>query len=188
MTSPHAYMSSFALRQGNSFVLNVSIVFLGALLISLLAQVSFPLPFTPVPITGQTFAVALLSLLWGQKRALATTVFYISLGGIGFPVFAQAQSGFLLGPTFGYLLGMMVASYVMGMISDTQKINSFGRALFATYVGSAITFSFGLIGLSFFVPLKALLFAGLFPFLPGDLFKNILVSVLVSKFYRQVKV
>jgi biotin transport system substrate-specific component len=80
----------------------------GSLLIALAAQFRVVLPFSPVPITGQTFAVLLLGALYGRTRGPATVMTYLALDGLGLPVFAGGSFGIatLVGPTAGYLLGV----------------------------------------------------------------------------------
>ncbi len=182
-----ALLPRLILKSDHQTLANVLSVFAGILLISLLAQVSIPLPFTPVPITGQTFGVALTALLWGRKRGFATVLGYLSLGGLGLPIFAMGKSGFLIGPTLGYLVGMLVASFLMGTLADLGWTKSFLKTWFAAFLGSLVTFSFGLWILSYFVMTEHLLMAGLFPFIPGDLIKTALVSLIVYRSNRLVE-
>ncbi len=168
-------------KSEHKIITNILSVICGVFLISALAQVVIPLPWTPVPITGQTFGVALIALSWGRARGLATIVSYIALGAIGLPIFAAAQSGLSVGPTLGYLLGMVAASYVVGGLADRGWTGSFKKTLAAAFLGSLFIFGFGLITLSFFVPKSLLLGAGLFPFLPGDLIKNTLAATISWK-------
>lgn len=160
---------------------NLAAVLTGVLLIAGLAQISIPLPWTPVPVTGQTFGVALVSLLWGRTRAVSTVTSYLILGFAGLPIFAMGKSGFVLGPTSGYLFGMCAASLAMGTFADYGFARRFRTAWLSALVGSAIVFSCGLIGLSFFVPNSQLMNLGLLPFLPGDLIKTSLAAWLVSR-------
>ncbi len=157
----------------------------GVAVLSLLAQIIIPLPWTPVPITGQTFGVTLVALSWGRKRALAVLLLYMALGGFGLPVFAAGKSGLLLGPTLGYLAGMVCSSYVVGYLADKGFTRTFKKSLIAAFCGSALVFLFGLIGLSFFVPFEALMAAGLLPFIPGDIIKNTLAAYLSAKVRTQ---
>lgn len=157
----------------------------GIALISLLAQVIIPLPWTPVPITGQTFGVTLVALSWGRKRALAVILSYLALGGLGLPIFAAAKSGLLMGPTLGYLVGMIFSSMVVGYLADKGFTRSFGRSLVAAFSGSLLVFTFGVIGLSFFLPAEMLLTAGVLPFIPGDIIKNTLAAYLSAKVKTQ---
>lgn len=155
----------------------LSVVF-GIGLLSALAQVTVHLPWTPVPITGQTFGVALVALSWGRSRAFAALMGYLALGTLGLPVFAAAQSGLMIGPTMGYIFGMVIASLVVGTLADRGFTKSFSKTLIAAFTGSAIIFAFGLLVLSFFVPREMLLASGLLPFLPGDLIKNLIAATI----------
>ncbi|HAZ11940.1 MAG: hypothetical protein A2X86_07185 [Bdellovibrionales bacterium GWA2_49_15] len=170
-----------------SLLLNGLAVIGGSLLLALLAQVSFILPFTPVPITGQTFGVAVLALCWGRKRALASFVLYLSEGAMGLPFFALGKSGLLFGPTFGYLAGMLVASFVVGYLADKGYAKTIRSAFLCCLVGSSIIFSCGLLGLSFFVPFNALLVTGLLPFIPGDLIKSFAAASFAGTLSKKLK-
>lgn len=162
--------------------LNNLVSFLGGvLLLSLLAQVAIPLPWTPVPITGQTFGVALVALLWGQKKAFSIVSCYLLLGIVGLPVFAQAQSGFTFGATSGYLIGMLLSTLLVGALSDKGWTQSFFKTWFAGFLGSCVTFACGLFVLSFYVPFEALLISGLLPFLPGDLVKTVTAATIANR-------
>lgn len=174
-----AIISSKSKNQTLYFILSVTA---GVGFIAALAQVSIPLPWTPVPITGQTFAVALVSLLMGRRAAGATLAAYLGLGAMGVPVFAGLASGLFFAPTLGYLLGMFVAAEVVGALADRGWGRKFWTALVACYAGSACTFASGLLVLSYFVPGKELLAAGLLPFMIGDLIKNTLAASLASRF------
>lgn len=160
---------------------NILTTLKGIIILSLLAQIKIPLPWSPVPITGQTFGVALLALSLGRKHAFTIVSSYLLLGFLGAPIFAGFSSGASFGPTFGYLIGMLLSSIIIGHMSDNGAKSSFLKSLLATYIGSLITFSCGLFVLSFFIPTKALLIAGLVPFLAGDLIKNLLAAMIVSK-------
>lgn len=168
-------------KTNNKSIANLLSVLSGVLLISVLAQVIIPLSWTPVPITGQTFAVAFVALLWGSKRGGAIMSLYLAIGGLGAPVFAAGGSGLVFGPTLGYLVGMWLAAIVVGALADRGFTKSFGRALLAAYMGSALIFSCGVLGLSFFLPVESLVMAGVVPFLLGDLIKNLLAAGMVTR-------
>lgn len=180
MNKSQALVSRFVVSRGNQLTDNLAAVTCGVVVLSLLAQVSIPLPWTPVPITGQTFGVALIALMWGFKRGFASVLSYLLLGASGLPIFAAGKAG-IGGPTTGYLFGMLAGALVMGTFSDRGYTKSFRKALFASYLGSVCVFFFGLVGLSFFIPREALLTAGLYPFLFGDLLKNTLAALLVTQ-------
>lgn len=180
MNNSQALISRFVVSRGNQFTYNLAAISSGVVVLSLLAQVSIPLPWTPVPITGQTFGVALIALMWGFKRGFTAVLSYLFLGACGLPIFAAAKSG-IGGPTTGYLFGMLAGALIMGTLSDRGWTKSFKKTLLASYLGSVCVFTFGLVGLSFFIPREGLLVAGLYPFLLGDLLKNTLASLLVTQ-------
>jgi biotin transport system substrate-specific component len=152
----------------------------GIALLAALSQISVRLPFTPVPITGQSLGVLLLSLTFGLKRSPWIVGSYLAVGLAGLPVFAVAP----FGPTAGYLLGMLAASFAVGAMADRGWTSSFGRALTASLVGTAIIYAAGLAVLSYFVPGNLLLMAGLLPFLPGDLAKAVIAAGVASRMAR----
>lgn len=182
-----ALVPHFLETRGNSISENLASLIGGVALLTLLARLSIHLPFTPVPITGQTFGVALTSLLWGKNRGMLTVGSYLALGAAGLPLFAFAQSGLSFGPTSGYLIGMLLASGVMGHLADCGLTKSFWKTWLAASMGSLLTFCCGLWGLSFFLPASDLAWAGLLPFLPGDLIKTLFVSILVSQSHQKLE-
>jgi biotin transport system substrate-specific component len=76
-----------------SWLRDLTLIVFGSLFVAILAQVKIPLPFTPIPLTGQTFAVLLIAAALGSKRGAATMAFYVTLGALGLPVFAGGASG-----------------------------------------------------------------------------------------------
>ncbi len=178
MTKDLALIPRLISQSDRMLILNILSIIFGVLILSLLAQIAIPLTWTPVPITGQTFGVALISLMWGKKRGLGIMLIYVFIGFLGLPVFALGRSGFSFGPTSGYLLGMIFSSYVMGAFADRGWTKSFIQTWFIAVLGSFIVFSCGIIVLSFFIPYDNLMTAGLLPFIPGDLIKTFLVSFL----------
>lgn len=176
-----AYISEWVSNGKDSKILRgVVAVVSGIALLSALAQIQIPLPFTPVPITGQTFGVMLVSLLWGRMLGFATVASYVGLGSAGLPIFAGAAGG-LHFVSAGYLIGMCVAAFVVGGLADRGWTKTFPRALLACFVGSACVYSCGLIVLAKFVPTKSLLMAGFIPFIPGDILKSVLASAIASR-------
>ncbi len=179
MILEQSFVPNVILKCGNRISHNVIATFAGSVIIALLAQITIPLSFTPVPITGQTFGVALISLLWGKWRGLAAVAVYLTMGFSGLPVFAFGGSGISLGPTSGYLLGMLVAAYIMGGLADRGWTKKIGSTWLAAFFGSCVTFSCGLLVLSLYVPNDTLLMAGVLPFIPGDIVKTLLVCFIV---------
>lgn len=167
------------IEEKNTFTKIVSVVF-GVVFLAALAQIAIPLPFTPVPITGQTFGVALMSLLWGRKWGFATVALYVCVGALGVPVFSAGTAGLKLA-TSGYLLGMCLSAFVIGTLSDRGFSKSFTKSFIACLCGSACVFAGGLFVLSNFVPQGTVLAAGLVPFIPGDIVKSTLASLIASR-------
>ena len=178
MNQELALVPQYVIHRGNRVHENVLAIVLGVLFLGWLAQVAIPLPWTPVPITGQTFGVTLTALVWGRKRATMTVFSYLALGGIGVPIFAMGRSGIPIGPTTGYLVGMAAAAYLMGALADRGWTRTWLRSYLAALLGSLAVLSCGVVGLSLFFSFKDLWHIGVFPFLPGDLLKTLLASCI----------
>lgn len=159
-------------------------------LIGLAAQVRFPLPWSPVPITGQTFAVLLAGVLLGRWWGGTSIAIYAGLGAIGLPWFAgwAGGIGILAGPTGGYIIGFILAALFLGHFTDKYiRSRSFfsmlGLMLFANFVLIHIP---GLIQLHFWlslvkgeaVTLSQLLMMGTIPFIAGDVTKAIAAAAI----------
>ena len=153
----------------------------GSLLIALSAQLQFALPFSPVPITGQTFTVLLIGALYGSRRGSATVVTYLALGAMGLPVFAGGASGLtrLFGPTAGYLAGFVVAAFVVGLLSERGWDRKPLTTAVSMTIGNFIIYAAGIIWLSRFVGWPAVLSTGFLPFLAGDALKIVLATILL---------
>ncbi len=158
---------------------------------ALLAQVAIPLPFTPVPITGQTFAVRLTGGLLGARLGMITMLGYLLAGAVNIPVFAGGAGGIerLMGPTAGYLAGFVVSAWLMGRLAESGWDRRFGRGLVAMLLASLPIYVLGLLGLYLWrpMPLGTLLAKGLWPFLPGDVLKLALAAGVLSSGWRVVE-
>ncbi|QDK46115.1 biotin transporter BioY [Bdellovibrio sp. ZAP7] len=174
MTAEKSFIPSLVLKLGNKISHNIAATLMGALIIAAVAQIKIPLPFTPVPITGQTFGVALISLLWGKTRGFSAVVIYL--------IFATTSISF--GPTSGYLIGMLVASYLMGDLSDRGWTGKFWSTWLAAFFGSCVILSCGVLVLSLYMPHDTLLLTGVLPFLPGDFLKTLLACFIVRQVAR----
>jgi len=151
----------------------------GSLLVALMAQVKIPLPFTPVPLTGQTFAVLLAGAALGSHRGAASLLLYLLQGIVGLPVFAGGANGlaYLAGPTGGYLLGFAVAAFVVGWLAERGKDRRVVTALLVFLAGEAVIYLFGVTWLGVFIGFEKALSAGLLPFLPGDAIKLVAAAL-----------
>lgn len=157
----------------SSRVINLALVFGSSWLIALSAQYAILLPFSPVPITGQTLVVLLSGLILGKNRAAAAVGLYLMQGAVGLPFFAGGKSGLavLLGPTGGYLFGFLMAAYTVGMLSELRLKQSPWQAVVSLLIGNILIYLFGLVWLARFVGESQVLQMGLYPFLVGDLVK-----------------
>ena len=159
-------------------------------LTTLAAFVRIPLPFTPVPLTLQTFFVLLSGALLGRKLGLFTPGLYMLLRLSGLQVFTGTGSGsfYLLGPTGGYIVGFVLASFITGSLFTDEKqgrLTVFIKLLFADLV---ILFSGTLwLKISLSCPLSRAFLLGFLPFVLGDVLKVILAAVVYSKAHSRVK-
>jgi biotin transport system substrate-specific component len=160
-----------------------------AALTALAAQVRLPLPFTPVPVTGQTFAVLLCGAALGSRRGAAAQLLYLALGCIGLPVFTGGGRGLPIGPTGGYILGFIAVAWVVGRLVERGWDRRLRTALPAMALGNAVLYLFGLPWLALCVggPPAKVLALGLWPFLPGDLLKLALAAGLLPSAWSLVR-
>lgn len=153
----------------------------GAALTAVMAQVSFHLPFTPVPITLQTLAVLLTGATLGSRRGALTQVVYVLLGLVGLPVFAGGTAGAaqVLGASGGYLAGFVVAGYVTGLLAERGWDRRARSAWVAMLAGEVAVYGFGLAWLARYVGWSHVIVLGLLPFVVGDLLKMMAASALL---------
>jgi biotin transport system substrate-specific component len=166
----------------------LTLVIGGSLAIAAAAQLRIPLPFTPVPVTAQTFAVLLIGVLYGAKRGAATVLTYLSLGIMGLPVFAAAPPGpgALLSPTAGYLAGYVAATWVTGALSERGWDRKPWSTALAMAIGSCLILAFGTLWLSRFVGWDRALQTGFLPFVPGDLLKIAMATALLPSGWKLI--
>lgn len=152
---------------------NVVLVLVGTALIALSARAAIPLPFSPVPVTLQTFTVLLAGLLFGSRLGALTLLVYLAEGLVGLPVFAFGLGGpaAFLGPTGGYLVGFVFAAAVAGWLAEHGWDRRRHTTFLAMLIGNLVIYLFGVAWLSHLLPLRDALVQGVLPFLPGDLAK-----------------
>jgi biotin transporter BioY len=184
VSHPKVLIDSLWTRDG--LARDFTLVLGGSLLIAAAAQLRIALPFTPVPVTGQTFAVLLLGALYGAKRGAATAMTYLMLGIMGLPVFSAAPPGpaALVSPTAGYLAGFVAAAWVTGALSERGWDRKPITAALAMLIGSAVLFACGLLWLGRFTGWDVVVQTGLLPFIPGDLLKIALATALLPAGWR----
>jgi biotin transport system substrate-specific component len=164
-----------------------------ACLTGIMAQIIIPLPWTPVPITAQTFAVLCSGLFLGRKYGCLSQILYIVLGVAFIPWFGGMTGGIdiFLGSTFGFFIGFVIASYFIGLISEKYaNARNFTRMAITIGIANfALIYIPGLAGLALFMGMQGtpvgiidLLMMGLIPFIAGDIVK-ILGAAAVSKVF-----
>jgi len=158
---------------------------------ALAAQVSIPLPFTPVPLTLQTFAVLAGAGALGAERAVIAQVLYISLAVAGVPVLAGGASGHevVVGATGGYLIGFVLASYVVGRISSNGASTKSGKTALAFLAGSVLIYALGAPWLAFTTgnTITWAVVNGVVPFLVGDLIKAVAAGAVLPLAWKITK-
>ena len=163
----------------------------GTALVSICAQISVKLPFTPVPITGQTFAVLLVGTSLGALLGLASLGLYLFVGTLGAPVYADHQHGWdvITGPTGGYIIGFVVAAALAGFLAERRWDRHFNSAVAAMLSGNVVIYLFGLPWLAAKIDsgLEDTLEAGLYPFVVGDLIKLYLAGALLPAAWALVR-
>ena len=161
---------------------NIFAIFLGSLLIALLAQVSIPVPFSPIPITGQTVGVVLVGGLLGAKRGAISILCYIIEGSMGMPVFAQMKSGIhvMVGPTAGYLWGFVIAAFLIGFLTERGYTKRPIGSFISCFAATTIILIIGMLYLAMFKGFTAALIMGFYPFLVGDVIKSAISAILIT--------
>ncbi|MCI0617514.1 biotin transporter BioY [bacterium] len=171
-----------------TFLLNLFGSIFFALLTVLSAQIRIPLPFTPIPMTLQTFVVPLAGGFLGLRWGIASMLMYLSFGLLDVNAFATASRGmpFVFAPSAGYLVGFVVAAAIMGWSRDHKFGN--GALFTALVVANLMIFVCGMIGLMINVSMSALeaWYRGVAPFLPGGAIK-LAASYLVLTSYRVMR-
>lgn len=162
-----------------------ALVIAGSLLIALSARIIIPLPFSPVPITGQTLVVLLIGMVLGSRRGALTVLMYLAEGLVGLPVFAGGVGpATLIGPTGGYLVGFVTAAFFVGLLAEQGWDRKAITTALAMLVGNALIYLFGVLWLANLIGLHTALTAGLVPFLIGDVLKIGLVMILLPTCWK----
>jgi biotin transport system substrate-specific component len=159
-----------------------------AALTALAAQLRIPLPGSPVPITGQTFAVLLGAAALGPLRGSAAQVLYLTLGAIGLPIFTGGESGvaYAFGATGGYLVGFVVASLVVGALARRGADRRVLGAVAALVAGTIVIYALGVPWLivATGMPVTAALWNGAAVFVLGDAVKALAAGALLPAAWR----
>ena len=170
-----------------SIATNVSLVFGGAALTAIVAQIQIPM--WPVPMTMQTLAVLLVGAALGAKRGALSLSLYLALGAAGLPVFASAKSLTGVIPTAGYIVGFVAAAALVGYLASRGFSSSPAKVALSCALGSVLIYGFGVTGLmlSLGLDLNSAIAAGVIPFLIGDVVKAAAAAALLPVAWRLVK-
>ena len=162
----------------------------GVLGLAALAQIAIPVPGSPVPVTGQTLGVLILGTAYGSTLGFTTFALYILAGIAGAPVFADGGQGLdrIVGATGGYLIGMLVATFVLGQLARFRLDQKFLTALPSMLIGTVTTFSFGLIWLHQYTgqTWSWTFEKGLTPFIVGEVLKIAIAGTSLPVIWRVV--
>ncbi|MSO35985.1 MAG: biotin transporter BioY [Acidobacteria bacterium] len=166
----------------------LSVVFVAVLTASA-AQLSFPLPFTPVPFTIQPMIVLIGAAALGSRLGALSQILYLMLGIAGLPVFAfspELPQGFarLLGPTGGYLMAYPLAAFVTGLLAERGLDRRYLSSILAMAVGLSIIFAGGVLWLANGVGMTAALSVGLYPFLMVDVIKIVVAGLVLPSAWK----
>ena len=189
MSAPAAASATLAPRAG--LLADAVLVGGGAALVAGAAQISVSLPFTPVPITGQTFAVVLVGASLGTIRGFASLFLYLWAGVAGAPIYAHHAHGWAVvtSASGGYLVGFVAAAALTGSLAERRWDRRFSSSIGAMLTGNAVIYLVGLPWLAVVLGtnLEKTLEYGLYPFVPGDVFKLYLAAALLPGTWRIVE-
>ena len=166
----------------------LSVVFV-AVLTAAAAQLSFPLPFTPVPFTIQPMIVLVGAAALGSRLGALSQILYLTLGLAGLPVFAfspELPQGFarLLGPTGGYLMAYPAAAFITGLLAERGLDRRYLTSILAMTAGLSVIFLGGVAWLTTSVGLRSALAAGLYPFIVVDAIKIVAAGLVLPTAWK----
>lgn len=168
-------------------VRNVALVVGGTLFVALSALVQIPLPFTPIPLSLQTFAVLLTGAALGSRRGALAMALYLVAGLAGVPWFAAHHHGWAFA-SFGYVVGFVAAGWLAGRLAEAGADRSVLKSAGLMVVGNVVIYAFGVAGLMAYagMGLGTALADGVAPFLIGDLIKIVVAAALLPAAWKLV--
>ena len=170
-----------------SLATNISLIFRGAALRAITAQILIPM--WPVPMTMQTLAVLLVGAALGAKRGALSLSLYLALGAAGLPVFASAKSLTGVIPTAGYIVGFVAAAAVVGYLASRGFSSTPVKMAMSFALGSVVIYGFGVSGLMLALGLEmsTAIAVGVIPFLIGDVVKAAAAAALLPLAWKLVR-
>jgi len=168
----------------------ISLILTGTVFLALMAQISFPIPGSPVPFTGQTLGVLLLGTAYGAGLGFSTMAFYLLMGMAGAPIFSSGTSGIerIAGATGGYLVGMLISSLVLGALAGRKWDQKIKTVIPTMIIGNSIIFIVGLTWLHQYTGQSwAWTFEkGFTPFVLGEIIKIAIASTALPAVWKYV--
>ncbi|MEO9175845.1 MAG: biotin transporter BioY [Gaiellales bacterium] len=183
---------STAVLSRSTWLTEAILLVAGVGLIALSAQISFHIPGTPVPITGQTFAALLVGSAYGATRGFATFGLYLLVGIVGLPVYQSGASGWseVSGALGGYLVGMLLAATLVGLLAERKWDRRLSSSITSMLTGTVVIYACGLVWLYHELPnatFASTLSAGLYPFVVGDMLKLYLAGAALPGAWALVR-
>ncbi|MBL0691683.1 MAG: biotin transporter BioY [SAR324 cluster bacterium] len=156
--------------------------------IVLWASAKFKIPFYPVPFTMQTLFIFLLSAVYGYRLGGATLLTYVAAGAMGLPIFAGTPEmgvgmAYILGPTGGYIIGFVIASFLLGYLWQKSLAKTFYFALLACTLATGVIFLCGWAWLAYHIGGLAAFTFGVWPFWASALLKILIAALLIPKLH-----
>lgn len=157
--------------------------------IALSSRIVIHLPFTPVPITMQTFSVLLTGIILGSKKGVISVLLFLILGISGLPVFASGNSGilYLYGPTGGYIFGFIIAAFTTGFFAERGWDRKIHKTFFCMCISNLLIYIPGLAWLGRFTGYNNVFNLGFFPFISGDIIKILFATILLPSGWKVIK-
>ena len=189
ISASHPVLVDILLPKIDTRIKNIALVLSFAVITALCSKLS--LEIGPIPVTMQTFSVVLAGVLLGSKRGALSQVAYLAGGLAGIPWFSRGGGlTYIMSPTFGFIVGFIVAAYIIGRLAEKGWDRKVGTAMLAMLMGNVFLYLFGLLWLVRFVGTEAVLAVGLYPFVVGDLLKILLAGLALPlgwKFINKIK-
>ncbi len=194
-TLPNKVLAEVVLpSEGRALMIKrLALVVLGVAALAIAAKIR--VPFWPVPVTMQTFAVLTIGAAYGLRLGVATVVAYLAIGALGFDVFTQSSAtenglAYMMGPTGGYLVGFALAAGLLGWLARRGWDRSTGWMAGALLLGNLVIYATGLPWLGYLFAAEhgwaTVLDWGLWPFLAGDALKLALAALILPVAWRAV--
>lgn len=162
---------------------DLSVIATFTALTAVMSQISIPLPFSPVPMTFQIFAIFLSAIILGSRLATLSQIIYIMLGAIGVPVFSHFSGGLqsLVGPTGGFIISFPIVSFIVGKGLEKDRVPF--SVVFSLLFSLLLCYSFGVLQLSFVIKIsmKKAIMIGAVPYIPLDLVKIFIAYLIGTK-------